>query len=171
MRRPSRSGRRGLSLVEMVVVVLVGIVLIVSLLPAATGLLRQEQALSASVLSIETLPFLVERLEADFARAASAGVESRAEAPSFRIVLSPAAPEDPDVAWSVRGSSVTRVLSRTDAEGQVSRSTRTWQLPGSLALFRGDPPRGRVVLTLSIPRAPDEILAFAPGRPTRWRAP
>jgi hypothetical protein len=161
------SARRGLSLLETVVVLFIGIVLLFSLLPAAIGLLRQQKALTASTLSIETFPLLWERLGRDFSEAAGARVDPAFESPVFRVVLSPIEHGEPGVTWEFRRQTIIRTLVRADAEGRETRNERTWAIEGHFSLLRDEIAFGRWVLRYEPPSGEEEILAFLVGRPTR----
>jgi len=158
------SRERGVSLVESVVVLMIGIVLLFSLWPVATGLLRQQRKLSAEALSVESFPFLYERLAADFTRASAVAVEPEIESPSFRLILFPGAPDAPAVRWDFQHESVRRT-----AETEPP-SARSWQLDGTFGLRRDDLVHGRCVLSFARDGDAPELLAFRPGR-TGGRTP
>ncbi|HEX7527464.1 MAG TPA: hypothetical protein VF425_00020, partial [Thermoanaerobaculia bacterium] len=86
---------------EVSVVLFIGVVLLFSLLPVSTGLLRQQAGLDAKRLSVEMFPLLFERLSADFARASSVALSPSFAAPAFRLELTPLREEDPEVSWTV----------------------------------------------------------------------
>jgi hypothetical protein len=152
------SGRRGVSLVEAVVVLFIGVVLLFSLWPAATGLLRQQRRLSAEELSIESFPFLYERLGADFSRASGLRVEPEIESASFRLTLLPGEPDVPEVRWEFAHAAARREV------GGEKPSARSWTLDGSLSLRRNELSHGRCVLAYERPGETPELLAFRPGR-------
>jgi type II secretory pathway pseudopilin PulG len=152
------SFRRGVSLVESVVVMMIGIVLLFSLWPVATGLLRQQRRLSAEELSVESFPFLYEHLAADFSHAAGVLVEPEIESPSFRLILLPGEPDGAEVRWEFAHSLVRRRM------GGEEPSSRRWMLDGTLSLRRDDLSYGRFVLSFERPGEASELLAFRPGR-------
>lgn len=149
---------RGVSLVESVVVLMIGVVLLFSLWPVATGLLRQQGRLSAKELSVESFPFLYEHLAADFSRAAGVLVEPEIESPSFRLILLPGEPDGPEVRWQFAHSLVRRLVAGDEP------SARSWTLDGTLSLRRDDFLYGRCVLAYERPGEAPELLAFRPGR-------
>lgn len=157
---------RGLTLFETVVVLFIGIVLLFSLLPAAIGLLRQQQALTASALSVETFPLLWERLGRDFSEAAGASLEPPFVSPVFRVVLAPIRPGTPGVTWDFRRETIVRALVSADAEGRETRKERAWTIGGRFSLLRDELTFGRWVLRYEPLRGDEEIFAFVPGRPT-----
>lgn len=152
------SRARGVSLVESVVVLMIGVVLLFSLWPVATGLLRQQRRLSAEELSVESFPFLYEHLAADFSLSAGVLVEPEIESPSFRLILVPGEPDGAEVRWEFAHSLVRRRVSGERA------SARSWALDGTLFLRRDDLLYGRCVLSLERPGEAPELLAFRPGR-------
>jgi type II secretory pathway pseudopilin PulG len=149
---------RGVSLVESIVVLMIGVVLLFSLWPVATGVLRQQGRLSARELSIESFPFLYERLAADFSRASGVLVEPEIESPSFRLILLPGEPDAPEVRWEFAHAVVARRV------GGEEPSARIWTLEGAFSLRRDDLMFGRCVLAYERPGESTELLAFRPGR-------
>jgi hypothetical protein len=168
---PGRRGVRGVSLVELAVVVFIGVVLVVSLLPTATGLLRRQAGLSAKALSVETLPLFFDRLAADFARSSAVTVVPPGPAPAFQVVLTPLAESDPEVTYTIQGASVVRTRRLRGADGRVATESHAWILPGTLDLLRDELPWGRTVFELTRTGGGAEILAFASGRLTTRREP
>ena len=172
MNAPSgRRAVRGVSLVELVVVVFIGVILIVSLLPTAVGLLRRQVGLSAKALSVETLPLFFDRMSADFARSSLVAVEPPGPAPAFRVVLTPLLESDPEVTYAIQGASVVRTRRLRGADGRVATDSHSWVLPGTLGLLRDELPWGRAVFELGRPGGGSEILAFRVGRLTTRREP
>jgi hypothetical protein len=161
------SARRGVSLVETVVVLFLGVVLLLSLLPIAIGLLRQESALKASTLNVETFPLLWERLGRDFSEAGGATVSPPFVSPLFRIVLSPPHPGAPEVTWDFRNETIVRTLVSTDDQGRETRNARAWTIEGRFRLLYDELAFERWVLRYSPPRGEEEIFAYFAGRPTR----
>ncbi len=157
--------RRGFSLVEMCVVVMIGVVLLFALLPVAMGLLRQQAGLNARALGIETWPLLVDRLGADAGRASGALVSPPFPAAAFRLHLPPDRDEDPDVTWTFGDGRAERTTGRRKADGEVVTATTTWDLPGTLALDAGELAEGRLLLAWDDGSGP-EFVALACGRPT-----
>ncbi len=157
---------RGLTLFETVVVLFIGIVLLFSLLPAAIGLLRQQQGLTASTLSVETFPLLWERLGRDFSQAAGASLEPPFTSPVFRVVLAPLRSDAPGVTWDFRRETIVRTLVRADSEGRETRKEHSWTIDGRFSLLRDELLYGRWVLRYEPHRGEEEIFAFVPGRPT-----
>lgn len=157
--------KRGVSLIEMVVVIFIGVVIILSLLPVAIGLIRQQRALSAPMLEVESFPLIWERMRVDFAAASSASVEQ--PAPNvFLIVLSPQKRRDPEIVWQFQGSRAARQAEWTDEDGQVTTNTRRWTLPGPIDLDREQSTSARTVLRWTPPKGAEEFLAFQAGRAT-----
>jgi prepilin-type N-terminal cleavage/methylation domain-containing protein len=154
--------RRGFSLIETTVVLLIGVVVTLSLWPLALDLLRRQQRLSAGTLTVKTFALLHDRLAADFARAASFGIEPLIESPSFRVTLSPREPGDPEVIWDVAHHGARRTERRTARDGSVHETFRTWGLAGRLSLRREELPFGRCVLLWEPDAGPAELLAFVP---------
>ena len=177
------TARRGVSLIETVVVLFIGVVLLFSLLPTSIELLRQQKALNASVLSLETFPLLWERLGRDFSEAAGAMVDPPVESPEFLIFLTPLKPGNPAVTREFRyekaarttvradeqgRETIVRTAVRTDEEGRETRSERTWTIEGRFSLMREALVSGRWVFRYERPpKGEEEILGFALGRPTR----
>jgi prepilin-type N-terminal cleavage/methylation domain-containing protein len=157
--------RRGFSLVEMCVVVMIGVVLLFALLPVAMGLLRQQAGLSARMLGIDTWPLLVDRLGADAGRCSGALVSPPFPAAAFRLHLPPDRDEDPDVTWTFGDGKAERTTERRKPGGEVVTATTTWDLPGTLALDAGELAEGRLLLAWDDGSGP-ELLALACGRPT-----
>lgn len=161
--------RRGFSLAEMCVVVLIGVVLLFSLLPVSLGLLRQQAGLDARRLSVEMFPLLWERLSADFARASAAAVSPPFASPAFRLDLVPLREEDPEVSWLLHGSKVERTSTRRRPDGEVVSATSTWTVPGTFSLDPLELANGRLLLRWNEGDR-TELIALACGRPTE-RAP
>ncbi len=157
--------RRGFSLVEMCVVVMIGVVLLFALLPVAIGLLRQQAGLNARSLGIDTWPLLVERLGADAGRSSGALVSPPFSSPAFRLHLPPDREEDPDVTWTFGGGTAERTTERKKPDGEVVRATTTWDLPGTLALEPDELEIGRLLLVWD-DGSGVEFVALACGRPT-----
>ncbi|HQR46896.1 MAG TPA: type II secretion system protein, partial [Thermoanaerobaculia bacterium] len=84
--------RRGFTLLETTVVLMIGVIVSLSLWPLALELLRRQQGLTARVLTVRTFALLHERLGADFAGASSVGVEPLLPGSSFRLTLFPREP-------------------------------------------------------------------------------
>jgi hypothetical protein len=156
---------RGLSLVELCVVMLIGVVLLFSLLPVSMGLLRQQAGLDAKRLSVEMFPLLWERLSADFAHASSAAVSPPFAAPAFRLDLVPLREEDAEISWTVAGGVVARTSVRKKSEEESSTSTTTWTIPGALSLDSDELANGRLLLRWE-DGSGRELLPLACGRPT-----
>ena len=157
--------RRGFSLVEMCVVVMIGLVLLFALLPVALGLLRQQAGLNARSLGIDTWPLLVERLGGDAGRSAGALVSPPFPAGAFRLHFPPERDEDPDVTWTFGDGRAERTTERRKPDGEVVRATTTWDLPGTLALEPGELENGRLLLSWD-DGSGAELVAVACGRPT-----
>jgi len=154
--------RRGFTLLETTVVLMIGVVVSLSLWPLALELLRRQQALTARVLTVRTFALLHERLGADFARASSFGVEPVIPSASFRLTLLPREPGGPEVVWDVGHRTAVRTERRTGSGGTVGETVRDWQLDGSLALRRDELLPGRCVLVWDPDVGPAEFLAFVP---------
>ena len=154
--------RRGFSLIETTVVLLIGVVVTLSLLPLALDLLRRQQRLTAGSLTVKTFALLHDRLAADFGRAASYGIEPLIETPSFRLTLAPREPGTPEVVWDVAFRTARRTERRTDPDGNVHERARAWSLDGSLALRRDELLLGRCVLVWEPDGGLAEFLAFVP---------
>ncbi len=159
--------RRGFTLLETTVVLLIGLVVTLSLWPLALDLLRRQQRLSASVLTVRTFALLHERLGADFARASSFGVEPVIPSASFRLTLAPREPDGPEVTWDVGLRTAERIERRTGSDGEGRETSRRWSLDGSLSLRRDDLLFGRCVLVWEPDDGPAELLAFVPEPRTR----
>lgn len=157
--------RRGFSLVEMCVVVMIGLVLLFALLPVALGLLRQQAGLNARSLGIDTWPLLVERLGGDAGRSSGALVSPPFPAAAFRLHLPPERDEDPDVTWTFGDGRAERTTERRKPDGEVVRATTTWDLPGTLALEPGELENGRLLLSWD-DGSGAELVAVACGRST-----
>ncbi len=157
--------RRGFSLVEICVVVMIGVVLLFALLPVALGLLRQQAGLNARSLGIDTWPLLVERLERDAALSSGALVSPPYAAAAFRLQLPPERAEDPEVAWTFGGGQAERTTERRKAGGGVVRATTTWDLPGTLVLDADELAAGRLLLVWDEGSGPEHV-ALSCGRPT-----
>jgi hypothetical protein len=156
---------RGVSLVELCVVVLIGLALLFALLPVALGLLRQQAGLNARSLGIDTWPLLVERLSGDAGRSSGALVSPPFPAAAFRLHLPPDRDEDPDVTWTFGAGRAERTTERKKPDGDVVRATVAWELPGTLALDGGELANGRLLLAFDDGSGP-ELFALACGRPT-----
>jgi prepilin-type N-terminal cleavage/methylation domain-containing protein len=160
-----RDPPRGFSLVELAVVLLVVVVLLFSLLPLSTGLLRQQAGLDARRLSVEMFPLLFERLSDDFARASSVSLSPPFAAPSFRLDLTPLREEDPGVSWTVALGVVSRTNVRKKPGGEVVTATSTWALSGTLSLDADELAAGRLQLRWN-DGSGAELLPLVCGRPT-----
>ena len=158
---------RGFSLVEITVVLFIGVVLLFSLLPVTTGLLRQQAGLDAKRLSVEMFPLLYERLSGDFARASSVLLSPPFPAPAFRLDLAPLREEDPEVSWTVKPGEVTRTNVWRKKDGEIVSATSTWALQGSISLDADELSNGRILLRWEdgSGSAP-ELLPLFRGRPT-----
>ena len=154
--------RRGFSLIETTVVLLIGVVVTLSLWPLALDLLRRQQRLTANSLTVKTFALLHDRLAADFARAASWGFEPPLETPSFRLTLAPREPGAPEVIWDVAHRRARRIERRTAPDGTLRETARTWGLDGRLSLTRPELLFGRCVLLWEPDAGPAELLAFMP---------
>ena len=154
--------RRGFTLLETIVVLMIGVVVTLSLWPLALDLLRRQQRLGASALTVRTFALLDERLEADFDRAASFTVEPLIASPSFRLTLQPREAGGPEVAWNVAFRTARRTERRIDPDGTVRERARSWSLDGTLALLRHELLLGRCVLVWEPDGGPSELLAFVP---------
>ncbi len=157
--------RRGVSLVEMCVVVMIGVALLFSLLPVALGLLRQQAGLNARSLGIDTWPLLVERLSGDAGRSSGALVSPPFPSAVFRLQLPPDRKEDPDVTWTFGAGKAERTTERKKPDGEVVRATVAWDLPGPLTLDADELANGRLLLAFDDGSGP-ELFALACGRPT-----
>jgi prepilin-type N-terminal cleavage/methylation domain-containing protein len=157
--------RRGFSLVEMCVVVMIGVVLLFALLPVAMGLLRQQAGLNARSLGIDTWPLLVERLGADAGRSSGALVSPPFPSLAFRLRFPPDREDDPDVSWTIGGGRAERTTERKKPDGEVVRATTTWDLPGTLLLDPDELENGRLLLAWD-DGSGLELVALACGRPT-----
>jgi prepilin-type N-terminal cleavage/methylation domain-containing protein len=161
-------GRRrplGFSLVEISVVLFIGAVVMFSLLPVTTGLLRQQAGLDAKRLSAEMFPVLWERLSGDFARAEWVSLSPPFAAPAFRLQLAPARAEDPEVVWVIAGDVVSRTNVRKKPGGETVSATSTWTLAGTLSLDAGELESGRLLLVWN-DGSGAELLPLFCGRPT-----
>jgi hypothetical protein len=156
---------RGVSLVEMCVVVMIGVALLFALLPVALGLLRQQAGLNARSLGIDTWPLLVERLSGDAGRSSGALVSPPFPSAAFRLHLPPDRDEDPDVTWTFGADKAERTTERKKPDGEAVRATVTWELPGSLTLNADELASGRLLLAFDDGSGP-ELFALACGRPT-----
>ena len=157
--------RRGFSLAELSVVLLIGVVVMFSLLPITTGLLRQQAGLDAKRLSVEMFPLLWERLSGDFARASSVALSPPFAAPAFRLDLTPLRGEDPEVSWTVVRGVVSRTNVRKKPGGEIVSATSTWTLPGTLSLDADELANGRLLLIWN-DGSGAELLPLLCGRPT-----
>ena len=156
---------RGFSLVELSVVLLIGVVLLFSLLPLTTGLLRQQAGLDAKRLSVEMFPLLFERLSGDFARASSVSLSPPFASPAFRLDLTPLREEDPEVSWTVAAGAVSRTNVRRKPDGGAVSATSTWTLSGTVSLDADELANGRLLLRWN-DGSGAELLPLLCGRPT-----
>jgi hypothetical protein len=157
---------RGVSLVELCVVVLIGSALLFALLPIALGLLRQQAGLSAQSLGIDTWPLLVERLSGDAGRSSGALVSPPFPSAAFRLHLPADRGEDPDVTWTFGAGKAERATERKKPDGDLVRVTTTWDLPGTLTLEPGELANGRLLFAFDDGSGP-ELFALVCGRPTQ----
>ena len=155
----------GFSLVELSVVLLIGVVVLFSLLPLSTGLLRQQAGLDAKRLSVEMFPLLFERLSGDFARASSVALSPPFAARAFRLDLKPLREEDPEVSWTVASGVVSRTNVRKKPDGEIVSATSTWTLSGTLSLDADELTNGRLLLRWE-DGSGAELLPLLCGRPT-----
>ena len=162
--------RRGFTLLETTVVLMIGVVVTLSLWPLALDLLRRQQRLSARVLTVRTFALLHERLGADFARASSFGVEPVIPSASFRLTLLPREPGGPEVVWDVGLRTAVRTERRTGSDGNAGETARRWGLDGSLSLRRDELPSGRCVVVWEPDDGPTELFAFV-AEPRTGEAP
>jgi type II secretory pathway pseudopilin PulG len=162
--------RGGFSLVETMVVLVIGVMVLLALWPVALDLLRRQERLTANALTVRTFALLDERLEADFGRAASFGVEPAIPSPSFRLTLYPREADAPEVVWDVAFRTARRTERGTEAGGSARERVRSWTLDGTLALRRDELLLGRCVLLWEPDVGPAEQLAFVP-EPSMREAP
>jgi prepilin-type N-terminal cleavage/methylation domain-containing protein len=155
----------GFSLVELSVVLLIGVVVMFSLLPVTTGLLRQQAGLDAKRLSVEMFPLLFDRLSFDLAHASSVALSPPFASPAFRLSLTPRRAEDPEVSWTVVAGVVSRTNVRRKPGGEVVSATSTWTLGGTLALDAEELENGRLLLRWE-DGSGTEFLPLICGRPT-----
>ncbi len=153
---------RGFSLIETTVVLLIGVVVTLSLWPLALDLLRRQQGLTAAALTVRTFSLLHDRLAADFRNAASFGVEPLIESPSWRLTLLLRDPQAGLVIWDVAHRAARRTWRRTDPDGTIRETVRTWALSGELSVVREELPSGRCLLLWTPDGGPAELLAFVP---------
>lgn len=154
--------RRGFTLLETTVVLMIGVIVSLSLWPLALELLRRQQGLTARVLTVRTFALLHERLGADFARASFVDIQPVLPSVSFRLTLHPGGGDDPVVVWEVGPRTAVRTERRTGPDGKVRVAAREWELDGSLSLRRDELPFGRCVLAWEPDEGPAELLAFVP---------
>ena len=154
--------RRGFTLLETTVVLMIGVVVSLSLWPLALELLRRQQALTARVLTVRTFALLHDRLRADFFDASFVDVQPVLPSASFRLTLHPRESEGPDVVWNMGHRTAVRTERRTSSGGSVRETERDWQLDGSLVLRRVELAFGRCVLVWEPDGGPPEVLAFVP---------
>lgn len=154
-----------MSLVELCVVVMIGVVLLFALLPVALGLLRQQAGLNARSLGIETWPLLLARLDADAGRSSGALVSPPFPSTVFRLRLPPERDGDPDVTWTFGDGRAERATERRTPGGEDVRATTTWDLPGTLALDPDELAAGRLLLVWDDGSGPERV-ALSCGRPT-----
>ena len=157
--------RRGVSLVEMCVVVLIGVSLMFALLPVAIGLLRQQAGLGARNLGIDTWPLLVERLTGDAGRSSAVLVSPPFPAPAFRLRLPPEREEDPEVVWTFGPGTAEREVTWRKPDGSRGRTSIAWDLPGRVSLDPDELENGRLLFAFE-DGSGRELLALACGRPT-----
>ena len=155
----------GVSLVEMCVVLLIGVVLLFSLLPVSTGLLRQQAGLTARSLGVEAWPLLADRLSGDAARASGALVSPPFPSAAFRLHFPKEHDEDADVTWTFGAGTAERTIERTKEDGTRVTATTTWDLPGALVLDADELENGRLLLAFDDGSGPD-LLALSCGRAT-----
>lgn len=164
--RSRRHLTRGLTLVEMLVVMAIGVVVMLVLLPITIGLLREGKGLSAEVLSSDDLPPLHERLAQDLLAAAGAGVFPYPidGSPVVTLTLTPPLPEDPIVVYEFSPTLVRRVVSSPDPKAPVPARPQSWSVPGLISVMESELAGGRFGLLYRPARGDAEILLFAlPG--------
>lgn len=154
--------RRGFTLLETMVVLMIGVIVSLSLWPLALDLLRRQQGLTARALTVRTFALLHERLGADFARASSVGVEPAVPSALFRLTLLPGEPQGPEVVWDVGHRTAVRTERRIGSGGTVRKTSRAWQLDGNLSFRRDERLFGRCILVWNPDGGPAELLAFVP---------
>ncbi|MGE5345913.1 MAG: type II secretion system protein J [Acidithiobacillales bacterium] len=159
--------RSGFTLVETMVVLMIGVVVTLSLWPLALDLLRRQQRLTARALTVQTFALLDERLEADFDAAASFVVEPPLPSPAFRLRLLPREAAVPEVVWDVAFRTARRTERTTGSGGKVRETARSWALDGTLGIRRDELLLGRCVLVWEPDGGPAELLAFVPEPTSR----
>ncbi|MEO6325899.1 MAG: prepilin-type N-terminal cleavage/methylation domain-containing protein [Thermoanaerobaculia bacterium] len=163
--RPSRRAR-GVSLVEMLVVMAIGMTVILVLLPITLGLLREGKNLSGEALTSETLPHLHERLAQDLLAAGGAVVLPYPldGSPTAQLTLTPPRIEDPTVVYDFSPALIRRSVRAADPDAPPPARPQTWSIPGSLTVLEDELVQGRLGLRFQPARGPAEILVFAlPG--------
>jgi prepilin-type N-terminal cleavage/methylation domain-containing protein len=160
-RRRSVRGR-GFTLVETMVVLMIGIVVTLSLWPLALDLLRRQQRLTARALTVRTFALLDERLESDFDAAASFVVVPPWPSLAFRLRLLPREAGAPEVVWDVAFRTARRTERPTGSGDKARETARSWALDGTFMIRRDELLLGRCVLVWEPDGGPAELLAFVP---------
>jgi hypothetical protein len=163
----SRPGRtRGLSLVEMLVVMAIGMTVMLVLLPITIGLLREGQALSTEILTSEALPHLHERLAQDLLAAGGAGIIPFPfdGSPVVRLTLTPPLPADPIVIYDFEPTLIRRTVQSPDPKIPPPARPQSWRVPGSVSVPQDELVAGRFGLLYRPAGGEAELLVFAlPG--------
>lgn len=165
-RKPDSGNRRGLSLIEALVVLMIGVIVLLAAFPIAVDLMREGKGLSAELLTGETLPHLHERLSQDLLAAASASLGRPEGKPdgTFQMVLTPPAEVDPLVIYDLATTEVVRTVKSRVPGDTTPSGTRKWQVPGRLDLLPEELLLGRLGFVFKPEKGEDEILVFAlPG--------
>ena len=163
----SRPGRtRGLSLVEMLVVMAIGVTVMLVLLPITIGLMREGKGLSTEILTSESLPHLHERLAQDLLAASGAGILPFPIDTSalVQMTLTPPLPEDPIVIYDFEPTLIRRIVQSRDPKAPPPARPQSWRVPGHVTVLPDELVAGRFGLLYSPIRGEAEILLFAlPG--------
>lgn len=159
MRPSSATCRRGLSLLEVVVVLAIVITVLAVALPIAVALLREQKGLAAEILRGDTLPLLHARLDRDLGAARGFTVlPSTGDDPGLDLSLAPRKAENPTVVWTLSGTSLSR--REVPADGSAGPPPHTWQVEGAFSLSPEELLGGRLGFLWIPLSGPAELLVF-----------
>ena len=161
--RASRS--RGLTLVELLVVMAIGVIVMLVLIPITIGLLREGKELGTEAVTTDALPPLHERLAQDLLAARGADVQPfPILGSSVVLTLTPPLPDDPIVIYDFEPTLIRRTVRSPDPKAPPPARPQSWSVPGSVTVLQDELVSGRLGLLYRPLKGDAEILVFAlPG--------
>jgi hypothetical protein len=136
--------RRGISLLEVVVVLAITVTALLTALPILVSLLREQKGLTAEILRGDTLPLLHGRLDNDLANSRSLDIAWDQENKTTSLVLAPRDETAYTLLWTFSGTSLER--KEVPPDGSKGPPPHTWTVAGALVLLPQELVGGRLGL-------------------------